>query len=355
MTQHDFLLYGANGYTGQLIARYAADYGLKPLLAGRNGKALKEMSQRLTLDYRVVDLNNVQELTSLARQCKLVVHAAGPFQHTADQMITACLKTGTHYVDINGDINVFEKIKQYDQRAQEANIMLLPGAGFDVVPTDCTALYLKNLLPDAVFLKLAFVSEGGALSHGTATTMINKLGEGGLLRKDGKIIKASLGEHGRWLTFHEKKRFVMSIPWGDVSTAYTSTGIRNIETFAGISPAAFYFLKLQGLYNWLLRKESVRNIFHSRIKNRPAGPSDEMRKNAQTYIWGEVENPSGKKATSTLQTPDGYSVTMHGVLIIAKKILAGNVKPGYQTPAGAYGDKLVFEIPGVKRMGDAIS
>ena len=160
MMQNSFLLYGANGYTGELIARYASQYNLQPILAGRNKEALSALATKLNLSYKVIDLNDTPALIAALKEVKVVVNAAGPFQFTAKQMIEACLQTGTHYLDINGDISVFEMLKRFDAAAKKAGIMLLPGAGFDVVPTDCIALQLKKLLPDAISLQLAFATPG---------------------------------------------------------------------------------------------------------------------------------------------------------------------------------------------------
>jgi short subunit dehydrogenase-like uncharacterized protein len=171
MQSNSFLLYGANGYTGELIARYAKQYNLQPTLAGRRKEAIEPLAGKLNLPYLIIDINDTAALQAALKEVRAVIHAAGPFQFTARQMIEACLQTGTHYLDINGDIAVFEMIKRYDTAAKKAGIMLLPGAGFDVVPTDCVALQLKKLLPDATDLQLAFATLGGGLSHGTATTM----------------------------------------------------------------------------------------------------------------------------------------------------------------------------------------
>jgi short subunit dehydrogenase-like uncharacterized protein len=349
MERNRFLLYGANGYTGQLIAKYSRQYDLQPILAGRKEDQLKLLSNQLGMPYRVVDLNDSAKLRAVVDEVKVVLHAAGPFQFTARQMVEACLQSGTHYIDINGDISVFESLKQYNEAAKQAGITILPGAGFDVVPTDCTALLLKNLLADAVSLKLAFATIGGGLSHGTATTMLDKLGKGGNVRRNGKIIKAPLGQHGFWADFGEKKLFVMSIPWGDISTAYHTTGIPNIETFAAISPAAFRILKLQFLFNWILRTSTVRNFLKKKIDSRAAGPSDDMRSKAKCLIWGQAINEEGKTATVRMVTPDGYTLTAHSSLLIAQKIVKENFVTGYQTPASTYGPDLVLEIPGVKR------
>ena len=224
------LLYGANGYTGQLIAKYAAQYGLQPILAGRREAAIKPLADELKLQYKIIDINNAAQIEAALQYVKVVIHAAGPFFDTARQMIDACLQTGTHYLDINGDISVFEMIKSFKTKSKEKNIMLMPGVGFDVVPTDCMALHLKNKLPDATHLKLAFASIGGGVSHGTAMTIVSKLGQGGASRKDGAIIREPIAKNGRWVDFGETRLFVMSIPWGDVSTAYFTTGIPNIES-----------------------------------------------------------------------------------------------------------------------------
>ncbi len=224
------------------------------------------MANKLQFPYRIFDLNDRVALLAALKEVKVVIHAAGPFQFTAKQMVEACLQTGTHYLDINGDIAVFEMIKRYDDAAKKAGIMLLPGAGFDVVPTDCVALQLKKLLPDAVALQLAFATLGGGLSHGTAITMASKLGEGGAVRKDGKIIRKPLGQKGMWVDFGVKKLFVMSIPWGDISTAYFTTGIPDIETYTGMSKKVYSILKLQPLFNWLLRTNFVRNYIKKENK-----------------------------------------------------------------------------------------
>lgn len=346
--QNQFLLYGANGYTGKLIAKLAASYNLQPILAGRTEASVKSLADDLQLPYRIIALDNAAELETALSEVKLVLHAAGPYVYTAKQMVDACLKTSVHYIDINGDISVFEMLKHYDTAAKEKNIMIMPGVGFDVVPTDCIALKLKKQMPDATHLKLAFASVGGGLSHGTAITMAGKIGEGGAAREDGKIVRKPLGQKGIWVDFGEKKLFVMSIPWGDVSTAHTTTGIPNIETYTGMAPKVYRILKLQWTFNWLLRTEFVRNIIRKKIKAKPAGPSDEQRKNSRSMVWGEVSNAEGKTITAAISCLDGYSLTAHSSLIISKKILEGNFKTGYQTPAGCYGEDLILELPKTK-------
>ncbi len=349
MASTSFLLYGANGYTGTLIAKMAKNYGLKPILAGRRKEALEPLAQSLGLEYSVIDLNDKPVLDAALKEVSLVLHAAGPFRYTAQPMIEACIRTKTHYIDITGEIMVYELARKFDAAAREAGIMIMPGVGFDVVPTDCMALFLKERMNDASDLKLAFASLGGRLSHGTATTMALGAGEKSAVRLDGKITAVPLGHKGMWVDFGLKKLFVMTIPWGDISTAYTTTGIPNIETYTGVSPKTYKILKYQGLFNWLLRTSFMRNRELKKIKARPAGPSDEQREKSNALVFGEVSNMAGKKMQARIIGPDGYTITAEASLIITKKILEGNFKTGYQTPAGCYGADLIMEVNGVTR------
>ncbi len=233
------ILYGANGYTGTLIAKMARDHGIEPILAGRREEAVRPLAEELGLQWGVADLADATALDALLQRAPMVLHAAGPFKRTAKPMIEACLRNGKHYTDITGEIQVYEMAKSYDAAAKAKQIMIMPGVGFDVVPTDCMAMHLKNKMPDATHLKLAFAGLGSGLSHGTATTMAEGMGEKSAARVDGKIVPVPLGHKGMEVDFGVKKLFVMSIPWGDVSTAYTTTGIPNIETYTAQHPSTF--------------------------------------------------------------------------------------------------------------------
>jgi len=346
MQKEKVLVYGANGYTGKLIARYAKEYNISPILAGRNEKEISSIANELNLSYRIFPLDTVASIQQHLEDVKLVIHAAGPFDRTARQMVEACIATNTHYIDINGDISVFELIKTYDASAKQAGVMLMPGAGFDVIPTDCIALDLKQQLPDATHLQLAFIPTNGQISHGTATTMATRIGEDAVVRINGKFVRKPLGFKGMWIDANGKQRFVMSLQWGDISTAYHTTGIPNVEAYTGMKPSVYRMLKFQFLFNWLLRTNYVRGLIQKKINKGPAGPTDEQRASASTVVWGKASNAAGKEIINQLTCADGYSLTAWGSLLITQKIMSGNFKPGYQTPAGCYGKDLVYEIKG---------
>jgi short subunit dehydrogenase-like uncharacterized protein len=238
----NFLIYGATGYTGELITRYAVERGLAPVIAGRNAAALGEIAKRYGLEHHIFALDETAKLDACLKDVTLVLHCAGPFSLTAEPMVKACLRTGTHYTDITGEIAVFEAMAARDAEAKQAGIMIMPGVGFDVVPSDCLARHLKNRLPSATHLALAFYGMG-RLSHGTQATMTMNVGKGGAIRKDGKITSVPAAWKSREIDFGEVTRRAVTIPWGDVATAYYSTGIPNIEVFTVIPPANLRLLR----------------------------------------------------------------------------------------------------------------
>lgn len=342
------LLYGATGYTGSLIARLAKEKGFNIVLAGRSESKLTKLSNELGISYLVFDLNDPTTIREKIRDYKVVLNAAGPFQHTALQMMKACIAEKVHYTDITGEIAVFELAASLHEAASKAGIMLLPGVGFDVVPTDCMAQHLHKLLPEATHLQLVFAMEGGRISHGTANTMAENLGSPGAVRRNGKIVAVSSGENTISAPFESgKSRFCMSIPWGDVSTAFHSTGIPNVETFMAIKPSLYRVNKfIQQYFRFILSSKLVKNLTKLYISRLPAGPSDEERKTGRSLVWGKVWNENGDEKQARYTVPEAYTFTAISALHIIQKILEGEVRPGFVTPSGAYEKLLVHDICG---------
>lgn len=345
-----FLLYGANGYTAGLIIAAAASEALQPILAGRNEPKIKALAERHGLPYRVGKLDDQEVIDAMLDGVSMVLHCAGPFSQTALAMQQACLRTGTHYLDITGEIAVFEQSAALHAEAIEKDIMLMPGTGFDVVPTDCLALHLKQQLPDATHLQLAFWTVGGKVSHGTALTAIEGSGAGGMVRENGMLKRVKTAHKTLVVPFKNDKRIpCMAIPWGDVSTAYHTTGIPNIETYMAAPPAVIRTARLSNYMNWLTGSTLFKRLTKKWIDRRITGPDESERKAARAHVWGKVWNERGGMAEARLQVPDGYSLTAATALIITKKVLSGQWKPGFQTPAGLYGADLILEVAGTSR------
>jgi short subunit dehydrogenase-like uncharacterized protein len=347
----NFLIYGANGYTGELITRYAAERALKPILAGRSDAKVKEIAETHGFEYRVFSLDETEKVDAALREVDVVLHSAGPFSITSRPMVEACLRNKKHYTDITGEIAVFEACAARDKQAKDAGVMLMPGVGFDVVPSDCLAVHLKNRLPSATSLKLAFYGMG-RISHGTQATMTMNVGKGGAVRRNGKITPVPAAWRTREIDFGEVTKTGVTIPWGDVATAYHSTGIPNIEVYTIVPPSALKMMKLSRYLGWLLATGPIQKYLQRKIP--PGGPSDEERAKGRTLMWGEASDEAGDRVESRQQGPEGYTLTAIAALNIIEKILAGNFNPGYQTPAKAYGADLVLEIDAVERQ-DVVS
>jgi short subunit dehydrogenase-like uncharacterized protein len=344
MENKGIIVYGAYGYTGELIVRRCQELGIKPLLSGRNEGKLKPVAEKYGLAYEVADLKS-DDLDKLLAGAKVVIHAAGPFIHTSKPMVEACIRNTVHYTDITGEIAVFVQARKYDEQAKEAGVMLLPGTGFDVVPSDCLAAHLKSRMADADDLVLAFYGTGRA-SRGTSLTVVEGLGMGGTIRQQSKLRQVSDAYDVKRFDFGPINMTAVTIPWGDVYTAFFSTGIPNIKVYMGLPEKVINSMKWGKYFGWFMRSEFVKKRARAKIVAGKAGPSDEAREKATTYLVGIVTDTAGKSLTSTIETQEGYTLTALTAVDIASKIVSGNFKSGFQTPSLAYGKDIICEVSG---------
>lgn len=347
--QADFVLYGAYGYTGQLIAREAIAKGLRPFLSGRNAAKLQTMAEELDLPFGECRIDDQESLKAMLSKHPLVIHCAGPFADTAERMMRACIATGTHYLDITGEYQVFELAARLGAEALKAGVILLPGVGFDVVPSDCLAAHLKSMLPDATHLELAFESGKGGVSRGTALTMVRNLPEGGVVRQEGKIKQVPAAYKTRFVDFGQGEKYSFSIPWGDVSTAYHSTGIPNIIVYTAAPPKMVQRLKLTRYLGWFLGLGFMQRYMERKVRSTVTGPGEEHLQEGTNRLWGQVRNAEGQTATARLLTPNGYTLTALCAVAIARKVLGGLAAKGFQTPSMALGKDFILTIPGTER------
>lgn len=341
-----FLLYGANGYTGKLIAREAVKRGLKPILAGRNRDALDALGQELGLTRRLFELTRPAEIARNLEGVPLVLNCAGPFSQTVEPMLEACFAANTHYLDITGEISVFEHCHKAHARARHQRLVIAPGTGFDVVPTDCLAAMLKQRLPDANRLVLAFEAGGGP-SPGTAKTSVEGLANGGRARIDGELTTVPLGWKSREFERADGvRRTAMTIPWGDVYTAYVSTGIPNIETYLAVPPKTISRMRWMRYLKPLFGLRLVQDLMQQRIAATTPGPSDQRRGETGCYVWGEVRNARGEERKLALTTPNGYDLTATASVGIVQHLLRGVRDGGYFTPSQLMGADYILKQPG---------
>lgn len=338
-----YMIYGATGYTGELIAKEASAQGQQPLLAGRNPEKVAEMAKELGLAHKSFALESVSQVAAELADVDLVIHCAGPFELTAEIMMKACIESKTHYLDITGELDIFELAFSFHEQAKAAGVVLCPGVGFDVIPTDCVAAQLKAKMPDATHLQLGFDSRS-RMSRGTAKTSARRIGEGGAVRKNGKITNVPLAYKSKKIDFGGGEKLAMTIPWGDVSTAYHSTGIGNIEVFIPASPKLVSRMRKMNWFRWLFRMEFMKNWLMKKIDSQPAGPKDEERAKYYTWVWGEARNAKGDVETMRKQVLNGYTLTAKGAVTMAKHVLTTEHEGGFSTPSKLYGADLVEQF-----------
>jgi len=339
-----WMIYGANGYTGELTARLAVERGLTPVLAGRRETPIKALAEELGLTYRVASLDDPGTVDELLKGMETVLHCAGPFSKTSRQMVESCLRMKTNYLDITGEMAVFRGVFKQDERAKEAGIILMPGVGFDVVPTDCMAAKLKEELPNGTHLELAFGGLG-SISRGTLKTSIEGISMGGWVRRDGQLSPAPSGSISREIPFARKPRFGMAIPWGDVVTAFRTTGIPNITVYTMVPRKTVNWVRKMSRFQVLAGLKPIQWLLKKWVDTRPPGPDEQLRESGYSDIWGRIENEQGEWAEGNFTTPEGYKLTALAALQVFSEL--GEVSPGAWTPAAALGSGLASRIPGV--------
>jgi short subunit dehydrogenase-like uncharacterized protein len=339
------MIYGANGYSGELIAREAAARGLTPILAGRSAAKLEPLAHDLGLPHRVFGLGDPAALDAGLDGVGLVLHCAGPFSATSAPVLDACLRAGAHYLDITGEIDVFEHAYGLDTQARAAGVVVCPGVGFDVIPTDCIAATLAAALPGAVRLSLGFDTRSG-MSPGTLKTSVEGLAGGSRIRHEHRLVGVPMGKLTRRVDFGNGEKDAVAIPWGDVASAYRTTGIANIAVFIPTSPKRARGMRLANLARPVLRLRPVQRMMQRRITRAVTGPSAEARARHQTYVWGEVVDATGQTRTARIVTANGYDLTVSGSLAFVEHLLSEMPPGGAYTPSQLLGPSLVTTLPG---------
>ncbi|MBZ0272962.1 saccharopine dehydrogenase NADP-binding domain-containing protein [bacterium] len=345
MSDKTWMIYGANGYTGTLIAIEAARRGMAPIVAGRSEKPVRELADRLKLPHRVFSLDDPAATRASLAACAAVLHCAGPFSATSRPMVDACLDAGAHYLDITGELEVFEAIFARGDEAKTRGVTLMPGVGFDVVPSDGLAAMLKERLPAARSLELAFDSKS-PVSGGTAKTMIEALPHGGAIRRNGRIERTPMLAFRRKVAFADGTRWAMSIPWGDVSTAYHSLGFKDVTIYAGVPRAAIVAAPvIRALAPLLGRPGGVRALkkmvdrFGGRLPEKPgAGEKCEL--------WARAEDADGRAIEGTLTTRGTYALTAKTAVESVRRMLEGGAPAGAVSPSQAFGADYVTTFSG---------
>ena len=342
------MIYGSTGYTGRLIVGQAIEAGLTPLLAGRSRDALREQAERFDLPWLAYSLDRTGDVTEALSHADVVINAAGPFLETASPMIEACLRARVHYLDISGELPVFQGALQKDQEAAEAGVMLMPGAAWSVVATDCLAAHVAAKLPGAKYLRIG-IAHSSIASRGSARSALGLISSQVAIRRNGRLASVPVGRLERSFDFGDGAKPCMALSWPDVLCAYHTTGAPNIEVYMDIGGLPRFAAPLSSWIGELFQLPGLQPVLRAAAQLLPRGPEEDARKAATQMIVVEGEDNWRRSASARLTTADGYGFTAAACVAIAERVLEGEYRPGFQTPAGLFGADFVLRLKGTRR------
>ena len=340
----DLLVYGSYGYTGRLVVREATSRGGSPVVAGRNRERVREQADEFGLEWRAFDLESAADHLE---EFDAVLNCAGPFVDTAASVVEVCLAGGTDYLDVTGEIDVFTALAKLDDEAAEAGVTLLPGVGFEVVPADCLAAFLHERLPSAEELAVGFTG-WGTLSRGTLRTGIRTVGTGGVIRRNGRLLRVPTVADTRPFDFGRGPTTTVSAPLGDVVTAYHSTGVETITAYVDLPDLLIRAMAVGSPLESLLRTRPVKRGLGRLVETFAEGPDEAERETGRVVIQAEMTD-GDRVERARLETPNTYTLTADAAVSAAERVLSGDTAAGYQTPATAFGPEFVLELEDVER------
>jgi saccharopine dehydrogenase (NAD+, L-lysine-forming) len=340
------LIYGCTGHTGRLIVERARAFQRDIVLAGRDAGRIRPLAQSLGLPWRCASLEDSDGLDRMLEDVAVVLHAAGPFSATARPMLEACLRAGAHYLDIAGELPVFQTISRYDQDARDRGIMLMPGVGFSIVATDCIAAHVTACMPAARHLRLG-LSMPQSLSRGSLRTLLGWVRGQVAVCRNGKMTTVAIGRLERSFDYGEGDRWSTCVNWPDTFTAPVTTAIPNVEVYIEADLLARSMYQIGGFLAAPLQLGAVQTLLNSGLSISPSAPLGG--KQPPQVIVAEAEDNWRQCARVRLTTLDGYRFTALSAVEILGRVLAGEFQPGFQTPSRVYGADLVLAFDGTTR------
>lgn len=315
------MIYGATGYVGCMAAEYAKAHGLDIVIAGRSHDKVRALAAELDVPYCVFtpDAPMAGSLDGVG----VLVNFAGPFAQTANVLMRGCIKAGVDYLDITAEIDVYRLAERLGAEAAGSGVMLLPGVGWDVVPTDCLAVHVARRVQDPQSLSIA-LQVAGSMSRGSALSVSEIIGAGLLARIDGQLV-ATPDAQPRHFDFGDGLEVCAPLSFGDLVTGWHSTGIPNI----------FVFVHFSG--------EPFPEGDHSQL---PDGPNTQQREAHRARAVAEVTGADGTVARSVIETVNGYTYTPLAAVEAARRVLSGERRAGFETPAKLLGVGFADSIAG---------
>lgn len=348
MTSDPLLIYGATGFTGRLVVESAVKRGLRPILGGRNADRLNALASSHGLECRVTSLTDSSALLRALDGIDVALLAAGPFSETSAPMVDACLKAGVHYLDLTGECAVIERLCSRSADARARHCMVMPGCGFDVVASDCLAIHVSRNLTGAVSLAIG-LSGLVTPTRGSLRTIAEHAGMAVRTRRDGRYASLPPSLLRRRFDYGRGDGWSSAVTWGDVATAFHTTGIPNIDVYFE-ETATFRAMLIAGrTFGPLLQAPLAQNWLKAHAEFFPEGPTLAERVLHTCVVVAEAETDAGRRWISRLHTPEAYSISAETSAAIAERALRGDVEWGFQTPGRVYGPDFILQFDGVAR------
>ncbi|PYI12198.1 NAD(P)-binding protein [Aspergillus sclerotiicarbonarius CBS 121057] len=318
------IIYGATGYTGRMASEQAASIGLDFAIAGRTEQKLKTLASQLQVPYYVFDIHQSTLIDQTLRNTSVLLNCAGPFMRTATPLMEACIRNGTHYLDISAEIASYQQAQELDQTAKAAGVMLLPGCGGSVAMLGCLASHAVDQVRNPKSIDIA-LHVAGSMSRGSAMSAAETATAGPLRLLDGQVVEHDISNTADF-DFNDGSGPVASFPvtLPDLLTISRSSNIGDVRTFAHASGDGFPTGDL-GLL--------------------PDGPTAAGRDAAPYHAAVRVTSEDSHVTRAVLHTVNGYTFTTLASVEAAKRVLDNQAKSGFQTPAVIFGTDFLLAIP----------
>ncbi len=345
MNKTTIMLYGANGFTAGIMLPKLKVLSCKIILAGRNKEAIALIAKKYGYETRIFDLDHAQIVEKNLQDCGLLLNCAGPFTKTAWPLASACVKVRCHYFDITGELSVFQSLFSLNEAARAAKVSIIPGMGFDIVPSDCLAKMLAEQLPDASSIMIAISTKNTRASHGTMKTLFLNIGMMSLASRNGVGIEpVAKDDTHRNVTFNGRTIMCMRAPLADLFCTPKSTGIEHVDTYLAMPKQFERIVPIVNIVRNLAQRPALNKLFAKAIELLPNGPTAAQQQKGCAYIYGEARTNDNRIARAQLRTHEPYVYTGDALIKGAERFLREGLACGFQTPSLAFGSHFAVEV-----------
>lgn len=346
MENNNWIIYGATGYTANLIIKKAIQMGLPPVLAGRDRSKISSVAKKYGLKYKVFEINDINVIQANIENSNLILNASSNYKLTAQPFINACLASGCHYLDLCGEISVLKKIFEYNELAKYGNITIIPNSGYHSIVTDCFAGYVANLIENPIELNY-YLLDASIPSLGTLKSSLDAFLGGGFVLKYNNFENIKMGSIKTRVEHKNKALTLYASPMAELYLSHISTSIPNINVYLKIPLLYSLLLDYFGDYILKLLQSEKRTAILNLIDKFVKGPSEAINKKLKSMIGVNVKNLKGDSLTMWLEAPEAYDFTAT-LSVEAVKLALSGLPSGVLTPIQAYGCNFLSKFNDIK-------